>query len=123
MAAAFRYVGWAPVSGNSSAGVGFVFVLLHSETRPFLDQVLLNLPWGFTASHAKNSILSRHYKHKNRCVALQGDRRGVEVLVGCSTDLDYTLATLTLRLVFPAIPVPSLAAEPRAFSASHRNIQ
>ena len=39
LAAASRYVVYAPVSGNSSAGVVFVVALLHSETRPFLDQV------------------------------------------------------------------------------------
>jgi len=31
--------GLALVSGNRSAGVGFVVALLHSESRPFLDQV------------------------------------------------------------------------------------
>jgi len=46
LAAASLYVGWALVSGNSSAGVGFVVALLHSETRPFLDQVSPKSPSG-----------------------------------------------------------------------------
>ena len=41
-----RYVGSALVSGNSSAGVGFVVALLHSEARPFLAQVSPKPPSG-----------------------------------------------------------------------------
>ena len=50
-------MGYTLVSGNRSAGVGFVVALLHSESRPFLDKCLLNPPWGFTASHAKKTPL------------------------------------------------------------------
>jgi len=69
-----------------------VVALLHSETRPFLDQVSPKSPLGvYREARKEKNVLFRYWTHRNGIVALQvrGAMRGLEALVGCSTEYHF----------------------------------
>ena len=93
-------------------------MLLHSETRPFLDQVSPKSPSGvYCKSRKEIFFLSWYQKHRNTLVALRDHMRGLEVRVGCSTNLHYTF---TLPLFCPPPLHPFLSSKSYVHYHIHR---